>query len=949
MTALNNLFINWKQRFTNWFDSLIERRWFDVGLRAKMGVMVTVGLAGLVSIFAFLGISSARQTTNQVLSERVMMARMSATSLDSTLNHIENTLSILAEQDVLSDPEASELDREATLQKLGIFRPGIFLLSLDGKVLASTTHGYHHNLILEWGQMISKGVFEGDNPSNLTVIPAQVAEEGTRWAVMTVPVRDHEDGLMGALATLIDLQDPEITPFEQPFTLGGTGTINVVDASGLALISSHPERELSSEDREKIIGELFVAGKPGVETCLGCYGSESPEARDEVIAFAPLSRAPWGVVVRQKAEEVFAPVRRLMFQILALGSIVIAGALGLVWVTTNSVILPVQSLTKMTERIARGELEKPSQCLFDEGPLSRGRRDEIGALTHSFTAMCAQLKYSMDEIQAWNRELDARVQERTREALAAQLEAQAVRDDLRAVIDALSDELVVISLDNYSIQQVNKAAQERRNGRGDLIGGFCYQLFHKDQPCRSPDCECPIPMVLARGQSVKVTHVHNCPGKDEECYMDIVASPMRDAGGRITRVVELIRDVTEERRIKESLLNRNQQLAILNSVATTVNQSLNIEEILSRALDEVLRLTEIDVGAVFLQEDMLSRLELMAYRGLSEEAAQLASDMGMLDGSCGGVIERGQVVIVPNISRYRGHRARSLQRESLCALMHVPLIAKGNVLGSMCVGTRQDNEFSQADQELLTAIGSQIAVAIENARLYAEVQHKEHVRGELFKKAINAQEDERRRIARELHDDTSQALAALLYAAEEVLEMGGHEEMKRKLAGMHELIQHTMDSVHKMIFNLRPSMLDHLGLVPALRQFASARLEPKGAQVTITEDSSERRLPPEVETALFRVVQEAISNCARHAAARHVSIGFQFESDRASVTVEDDGVGFDVKEMKLSQDSGRGLGLLGMIERVELLGGELAVDSKPEQGTRIAIHVPVDYRSMAYV
>jgi len=266
----------------------------------------------------------------------------------------------------------------------------------------------------------------------------------------------------------------------------------------------------------------------------------------------------------------------------------------------------------------------------------------------------------------------------------------------------------------------------------------------------------------------------------------------------------------------------------------------------------------------------------------------------------------------------------------------------------MCVGTRRDYEFSEGEQELLTAIGSQIAVAIENARLYAEVQHKEHVRGELFKKAINAQEDERKRIARELHDDTSQALAALLYAAEEVLDMDDIEEIKRKLPGMHELTQHTLDGVHKMIFNLRPSMLDHLGLVPALRQFAKARLEPKGTQVIIEESPSQRRLPPEVETALFRVVQEAVSNCARHAAARQVCICLHFDASNASVTVEDNGIGFDVQEMKLSQDSGRGLGLLGMIERVELLGGELEIDSNPGQGTKIDIRVPVEHRSVVY-
>jgi len=409
----------------------------------------------------------------------------------------------------------------------------------------------------------------------------------------------------------------------------------------------------------------------------------------------------------------------------------------------------------------------------------------------------------------------------------------------------------------------------------------------------------------------------------------------------------MIRDVTEieEKKIEESLIRRNEQLSILNSLATTVNQSLDLEDILGQALDEVLRLTGIDAGAIFLQKEMLGDLELLAHRGLSEEAARLASRLGMLDGACGGVLELGQLVVVPDISRYRGRRAESLKREKLSTLVHVPLTAKGYKLGSMCVGTRRQHEFDEEEQELLTAIGSQMAVAVENARLYAEVQHKEQLRGELLKKAITAQEEERKRIARELHDDTSQALTALLYAAEEGMEMSDLAEVKELLEGMRELAVRTLDGVHKLIFDLRPTMLDHLGLVPALRWFAQSRLEPKGVRVTIEEKSVPRRLPTEVETALFRVVQEAITNITRHAAARNARISFDFGDEAVTVEVEDDGIGFDMIELALSPDTGRGLGLMGMQERIEVLDGEIEIVTTPGYGTQVYICVPVVERT----
>ena len=193
-------------------------------------------------------------------------------------------------------------------------------------------------------------------------------------------------------------------------------------------------------------------------------------------------------------------------------------------------------------------------------------------------------------------------------------------------------------------------------------------------------------------------------------------------------------------------------------------------------------------------------------------------------------------------------------------------------------------------------------------------------------------------IARELHDDTSQSLTALLYATEESLEMETLDEIYERMNSMHELVQHTLDGVHKMIFDLRPTMLDHLGLVPALRWFAQSRLEPRGMRVTIEVADEPRRLMADVETALFRVVQEAINNIARHSAARNVCILFHFSTQEAKVTIEDDGIGFEFEEVNISQESGRGLGLLGMRERLELICGEMDIDTQPGFGTQI--HIP---------
>ena len=924
---------------------LVEQRWFDVSLRTKMGVMVTIGLVGLLTIFALIGISMTSQATRQAMTERVTLARMGAQTLDTSLNQIESILTILAGQPAIRNPQADNLDRAAVLGQVELENHGLYLLDQQYRLLFSTEHELEG---LAWDQIpvltesLQKDHFALGLVSNW--ISSVGLDAKIPWVLVAVPVHDVQNNIVGALAALVHLTDAQFFSWEKPIELGGTGTLDVVNSSGQVLLSSAPDRIMQISEEPDILTNLFVAGKPGVENCLGCVAGDNNEGRDEVIAFAPLKEAPWAVVVRQKSMEVFAPTRRLMVINLILGLVTTLGALGLVWVTTNSVINPVHELTDAATRIAEGDLDTPIE---PPNPKSH-RRDEIGALAHSFITMRRQLRRSIGEIQALNRDLDARVQERTRAAIEAQHEAQNARDDLRAVIDAISDELVVIDVQDQIIRQVNRAVKETHPEFNTVIGRSFYEVYPCENPKTNNGCKCPIPDVLQSGNSVQVTHVHPGEAPDESRYLDIVASPMRDADGEITRVVELIRDVTEEKRMKESLIRRNIQLGILNAIATTVNQSLNLEDILSRALDEVLRLTAVDVGAVFLQADMLSKLELAAYVGLSEEAARLAAQMGMLDGSCGGVVDKGEVVLVPDLALYRGRRARSLKRERLTSLMHVPLMAKGSVLGSMCVGTRTKHQFSEEECEMLTAIGSQIAVAIENARLYAEVQQKEHIRGELFRKAINAQEDERKRIARELHDDTSQNLTALLFLAEEALEMDQIEEARLRLDRMQTLVKLTLDGVHKVIFDLRPSMLDHLGLVPALRWYADSRLIPREVRVEIKENSKPRRLPPEVETALFRVVQEAINNVARHAAARNVRIEFEFSDESVRVEVEDDGIGFDLNSSQMiSPENGRGLGLMGMQERIELLGGEIIVETNPGLGTLLIIHVPISEGSMA--
>lgn len=224
-------------------------------------------------------------------------------------------------------------------------------------------------------------------------------------------------------------------------------------------------------------------------------------------------------------------------------------------------------------------------------------------------------------------------------------------------------------------------------------------------------------------------------------------------------------------------------------------------------------------------------------------------------------------------------------------------------------------------------------------KLNTELQRQEAERRELLERVINAQEEERKRVARELHDETGQALTALLMSLESV-EANLPEiaaPLREPLGRTRELTQHALQELRTIIYDLRPSVLDDLGLVPAIRRFAEQRLEAQDIAVEIEANSwSKQRLPSAVETVLFRVMQEAVNNVARHAEASHVHIALETCGDTVTAQVEDDGKGFELEGPR------QGWGLVGMRERVKLVGGTVEVESASGKGTRVGIRIPCD-------
>ena len=232
----------------------------------------------------------------------------------------------------------------------------------------------------------------------------------------------------------------------------------------------------------------------------------------------------------------------------------------------------------------------------------------------------------------------------------------------------------------------------------------------------------------------------------------------------------------------------------------------------------------------------------------------------------------------------------------------------------------------------------------EIERLYAELQQRDQLRARLIEKLIGAQEEERRRIARELHDETSQLVGALALALDTALATLPEGASRGRLEEAKAIALRTLDGIHRVSFDLRPSVLDDLGLFRAIGWYADRDLRRRGIAVRCEFEEEDIRLPSIVESAMFRAVQEAIANIVRHARAETVLIQGSCREGNVTIEVEDDGEGFDPSAISPYSASGRGLGLAGIRERMELLGGSALIDSAPGRGTRIVLTAPIEAR-----
>jgi signal transduction histidine kinase len=391
------------------------------------------------------------------------------------------------------------------------------------------------------------------------------------------------------------------------------------------------------------------------------------------------------------------------------------------------------------------------------------------------------------------------------------------------------------------------------------------------------------------------------------------------------------------------LQRRNRELEMLNAIVQAVNAPLNLDETLKKALDQVLAVADSDVGWICFLEADGSCKAFVGRQGLCWPTEAGGVSQCLRDCVCHRLQQTGEIVVINTLRE--GCPLRQVKTETgrpVLGHVSIPLKTKTRIVGQLNIAFSNEASIRQLDLELLQAVGPQLGVAIENARLWEEVQQKEALRAGLLKKVVLAQEEERRRIARELHDEWGQALTSLLIglkvtegAATSPRVQTVHGEMKATVARM-------FDSVHSLALELRPSLLDDLGLVPALANYVRNWPARFGVQIDFAAPGmTGLRLPREIEITLYRVVQEALTNVARHAQAQRASVLLERRGNSVVAIVEDNGRGFNVAEFMSEQAARQHLGLYGLQERASLIGGQFTVESTLGRGTTVYVEVPL--------
>lgn len=403
----------------------------------------------------------------------------------------------------------------------------------------------------------------------------------------------------------------------------------------------------------------------------------------------------------------------------------------------------------------------------------------------------------------------------------------------------------------------------------------------------------------------------------------------------------IIKDITHRQRAEKMIKERNRELSILNSVAVALNNTLDLDHILDSTLKDVLRALRLKRGSLFLIDRKAGSVHLSVRLGLPEPSMETDDAIMFKDVQLERhlVHKKAHITPKPTFPAFRV-TYRSKNGKQVPWLSCFLITFKGRGVGFFGFDLPKTRQLNQHEIHLLGSLGNFLGGTIENARLMETIRrHREDLR-QLTEKLFQSQEEERRRIALELHDETGQSLTAVKLGLDRLEEnhAADDDRLQAEINELRKTISRTSSEIRHLSYYLHPTLLIDLGLEPALNRYFTEIEHHTGLDIDFNMVGFNKRLAPDIETVFYRFSQEALTNTLRHASAKNFRLSIIKSYPRIIFLAEDDGIGFDTQALGRDKQS---LGLLGMRERTSLLDGSFQLRSRPGEGTRIRIEIPI--------
>jgi PAS domain S-box-containing protein len=509
---------------------------------------------------------------------------------------------------------------------------------------------------------------------------------------------------------------------------------------------------------------------------------------------------------------------------------------------------------------------------------------------------------------------------------------------LSTILENIDD--AVVSIDaNGCMNFINIAAEKlARCEQKDVIGKHLTKVFHVLNEQKQQLNRGSITNILRNGVVVDFTKYCRLIAKDGfEVLIESNATPIKDAKGYITGAVIVFRDITERKQAEEDLRARACQQALVAKLGQHALAGTDLSALMDEAATVVAQSLGVEYSKVLELLPDRDTFLLRAGVGWKEGLVGHATMHAKADSEAGCTLLSSKPVIVDDLrtaTQFSGPRL--LYDHGVVSGVSVIIPSPSRPFGILGVYTTKRRAFTMDDIHFLQSVANILATATERKRT-------EESRARLIERVMSAQEEEQRRIARELHDETGQSLTSLLVGLRLLGDSRTLKNAKAQANQLRHITVQILDNLRRLARGLHPSILDDLGLVVALTRYATDYAQSYGITMNIqAEGLGSSRLPSPVETALYRIMQEALTNIARHAAAKTVRIALKRQPLAVHMIVEDDGCGFDVETTLRTSNTSGHLGLYGMRERAMFLGGSVTIESTRGKGTTVSVRIPLE-------